>query len=489
MIFHLQFPFTDLRGFIAGTGRIPVPAWPAPINFEEFVRFFGVVYPCSSRDISESSYCAASRALRFLPGTLGRLRATPESSAPQVPLKIIFRQLHFDGYAVGKTEVGFRTIGPQVTTLVMEPLVRRLLATPTIVRSVDGSAEHRPLCEAGKLLARLYAIASSKGTTATAQIDLASNVPAETPVLFIECSAADAEAVVIPRYAHKVPLADFYDFDLFFWRIRIGALNVSVFCSLWHRPYSLHSIRLRILLLRLNADHQALKRVMKEIGTAAISPTPRSKRAQFLQQYLNIATRRIGKYEIKTSEYANELESLAYLVFDAVAPGERDSLVERLRLLDVRNNIFRKVDHYAGMRNVHIEVIGGVLDMSTGPITVIGSTNVAINSTLSNVQQIVENMPKGEAADKENLKHLFQGLMDALQKVPVDKSESAEAVATQASHLAEAAAKEKPNRTTLQLMGGALKQAAEFLKDAAPAVVVIVGQIISIIGKMHGLPL
>jgi hypothetical protein len=83
---------------------------------------------------------------------------------------------------------------------------------------------------------------------------------------------------------------------------------------------------------------------------------------------------------------------------------------------------------------------------------------------------------------------LLDQLQRALPETPFDKSEQAEAVAQQAKSLVEEAAKPKPNRTTLQVLGQGLKATADFIKDAVPATLGIVTEIVALISRIHGLP-
>src|SRR5438552_1346974 len=107
MLFHLQFPFTDLRPLSAPPSpRIEVPSWPTPSSDDrEFVRSFGII---RRGEGTEGAYCDARRALRFAPGTLGRPNGGA-NGAQAIALRTAFRRLFFDGFAAGKMEVG---LGP-----------------------------------------------------------------------------------------------------------------------------------------------------------------------------------------------------------------------------------------------------------------------------------------------------------------------------------------------------------------------------------------
>jgi hypothetical protein len=110
--------------------------------------------------------------------------------------------------------------------------------------------------------------------------------------------------------------------------------------------------------------------------------------------------------------------------------------------------------------------------------------NVNVKSTLTNVTQTIGALPGADPAAKAKLETLIRQLNDALQQVPPDKGEDAEAVAELAQQLVEKANKEKPNRTMVQVTGEGLKQAAQNLADVMPTVLTIATQIVGTIGQI-----
>jgi hypothetical protein len=502
MLFHLQFPFTDIRSFVeANVPRVHAPSWPAPIPTEEFVRSFGVIRQRLNGGLSgwigESEYCDARRAVLFPTGTNG------PKSAGEIRLNVAFRRLYFDGYVVGKTEAGLTTISLPPTS--MERLVAQVLTVPTSVRTVKGGRQQQRLYEADKPLAQLYTYATSKVVHDLNKAAATPVIFSESPILFIDIGPR--EIVAIPPYARMLPVDSKYRFRLFFWRTPIQGRSISVWCIIRNDlPFDQDARHLRVYLLRLNAEHQSLKRVLKQIEVEKIAPEPRSATAELLQDYLNIATRRIGKCDNKALSYSSELDILAYSVFDLAESGQRDSLMQRLHLLQVRKNIRDKVDRYSRRQSINVSVYnGGTLDMSNDKIIVGpsgGNVNIKavlqnVNQSLQNVQQTVSTMPVANDAQKKELHDLVDQLTELLHKVPdqvpdadaakkAESAQAAEAVAAQVNHLMETAAKEKPNKPLLQVLGDGVKKAAEFLKDVAPSAVAIAGKIVGLIGKIHG---
>jgi hypothetical protein len=118
----------------------------------------------------------------------------------------------------------------------------------------------------------------------------------------------------------------------------------------------------------------------------------------------------------------------------------------------------------------------------------IGSgSNVNVGSSLTGMQQTAGEMAAGGGAEEQDLAALLEILTKILNTTPTNKSEESEALAAQAAQLVEAAGKDHPNRTMLQVISGGLKQTAEFLKDAVPAAVKVTGQILDVVARLHGL--
>jgi chromosome segregation ATPase len=111
---------------------------------------------------------------------------------------------------------------------------------------------------------------------------------------------------------------------------------------------------------------------------------------------------------------------------------------------------------------------------------------VNIKSTLTNVQQSIGEIHTTDEMTRKELEALIEQLSEALQTVPAEKQEQAEAVAETAKVLVETAKAEKPNKTMLQISGEGLKQAAQNLAGVLPTVVTIASQIVMSVIKLTG---
>ena len=111
---------------------------------------------------------------------------------------------------------------------------------------------------------------------------------------------------------------------------------------------------------------------------------------------------------------------------------------------------------------------------------------VNIKSTLTNVQQSVGEIHSTDETARKELETLIGQLSEALQKVPAENQEQAQAVAETAKVLVDTAKAEIPNKTMLQISGEGLKQAAQNLAGVMPAVVSIASQIVMTVAKLTG---
>jgi len=114
-------------------------------------------------------------------------------------------------------------------------------------------------------------------------------------------------------------------------------------------------------------------------------------------------------------------------------------------------------------------------------ITVQGNQGVVMNigSTLQNVTQTIShsaNLPQ-----TEQLSALVEQLQQALEEVPAEYAEEAEAVAETARDLVERSNNEKPNASLVRISAKGLQEAAQTLLTITPAVTTIATKIVSLL--------
>ena len=114
-------------------------------------------------------------------------------------------------------------------------------------------------------------------------------------------------------------------------------------------------------------------------------------------------------------------------------------------------------------------------------IVVIGSTLTDVVSSLNNA------MPTVPANDRETLAELINQLKAELEKVPQvapDKAKEAGLVERRTKELVDEAGVEEPDKEEVGRRGLKLKEAAENIGKAMPAVASLVPQILSLITKI-----
>lgn len=107
-------------------------------------------------------------------------------------------------------------------------------------------------------------------------------------------------------------------------------------------------------------------------------------------------------------------------------------------------------------------------------------SNLNIKSTLTNLTQSIGAIPHGSDTEKQQLQQLLAELNATLQQAPAARTDDAEAVATFAKQVVDAASQPQPNKTMVQISGEMLKKAAENIEGALP----IVLKISAIIAKL-----
>ena len=351
MLFTVQFPLADSRGFLEReTYTVEAPSWLTPLPGVDFVRSFGMVRRRPRGGLSgwlgEGVVCEADRALRFR-----LLQPYVITDERKVLFKVVYRRFYFDGMAVGKFEVGIAgwdRSGRPLTEEESEGLLYHLLRRPVAVPDPTGEEQRCELWQAGQALADLYRVS----TTQTAVLG-DGGVPqrwwvaAGEPVALLTHDVEE-EAVAVPFWGRSVPLPDFQAGHLAYHRVPLDGRQIGLWVigeewtSNWLRE-------LRIFLLRLHAEREVLRLVLRHLAAGRIEVTPRSGASNFLQYYLNEATRHIGRLREHSDERAAvDTAELARSAGEFVHPGERDALFQALRAIDVRKNIMRKVADFVG---------------------------------------------------------------------------------------------------------------------------------------------
>src|SRR5260370_3926367 len=150
MFFAFHIPLVDVRPFVhADTSRLTSPTWPLPTAGKEFVRAFGQVSNRPRGGVErwsgESSFCGATRALRFLP-PLPTQRIGLRDQPSQ--LWCVYRRFFTDGQSVSRLEVGLRLRWPEKYSALdrseLLELIQRCLA---ITVQIPTQADNTQTCD------------------------------------------------------------------------------------------------------------------------------------------------------------------------------------------------------------------------------------------------------------------------------------------------------------------------------------------------------
>lgn len=426
----VQLPFVDMRGF-SGSGA-PVlkrPLWPLPLA-GEFVRGVGHTHarPLGGIGswIGEPTVCDASRALRYPRHpfytvdedsderidhrwTTRRLIArSPAQRLFHVP----FRRLYYDGLAVGKVELGFKTQTPldRFNMLGRDEVlgvVAQALSTQVAIPGT-GSDEQVlvELSRAGPRFAEYYA--SSSRPHGTGAAETVRHVRSGEPVVFVQLNndprppkrrftplsfppTADSpahtedlalarELVVDGGLQHRV------------WMLDSSIVNLVDSewgdISLDERNYQRHKDRLRALriaVLRLHAEKQAFRLVQRAILSCELELTPRSPQSDRFQLYLSRAVARIRGKESRVADLLEGHDIIAWVraFEDRLTLGEGTELLNNVELLelrlaelDVRPQVRESVIRYErevtvvmGDQNINLGQAGSIGRNSHGQVT------------------------------------------------------------------------------------------------------------------------
>jgi uncharacterized protein YukE len=365
MFLSIQFPLADCREFFGeGVRLLGRPTWPSVSPDVDFVRSFGSIRKRKLGGlvgwIGENALCEADRALRF--SKIKNFRDAESSLS--IPLGVALRRFYFDGLAVGKFEVGITTDPKYTRTLNRRQthgIIKHCLDLPVTIPALSAKAVSGPLANktvstvlglAGKPLSRFYAASS---TPHPPPVDLKDWwVLPGSPLLFLVCRPS--EHIYIPFLGNALPRDKDLGCDLSYCGVPYQGRTLRMWIMGLSADTNYRDVRaLRICLLRLHAEHEALHLILQNVASKRIAIRPRSNESNTLQLYLNEATRRISRLGSKADSLAEgDLAELARESEDLMNPGDRDDLLAALRNIDLRQNIFSKVSDYA-RTEVHIK--------------------------------------------------------------------------------------------------------------------------------------
>lgn len=490
----LQLPFADLRAFLSHTGKLYRPAWPTPEPDDEFVRSYGNVQTRWGGGlrgwVGENEVARADRGIRFdgqIPSYV-----SPHSNL-RVPLQCAFRRLFFDGLAVGKCEIGLNTRVYRKTMLDLKDasetrdFLQHVLNIRVNVKNPLEQEKSRELGGAGKLIARSYASVTTGTSGGHPKVmPVEGWVLAGQPLQFIVIRKG--EHVPWPYPLKPVTIPEEYHFELGYCLVPFAGRRIPAWVLKIRSEGEPSSARtLRLYLLRLHAEHECLRLVLRGVDDGSIDVTTGLGEADALQRYINVSTQHIWRWESKAEALISDnfnygtIAEIARSSEDQINPGRRDALLERLQQVRVRKNILRKVEEYTGqsqdtpnrqtiIQNYYWEVkhMGDRIDIS-------GNVGSFVNRSPRAVVKDFEAKfvtRDGSDRDKVNaeLVQLVDLILNSKDLADQDKDKTVRAVETVAEQVKEGKADELTVSGTLEKVQDIVSKATDI---AGPAIKII----------------
>ena len=482
MFVVVQHPFADLRPFSVGARSrlVERPTWPLARPMIDFVRSSGSVRARPRGGVDEwdgeEVFCDASMALRF-PDSMAHVQRGPAVLA--AGCRYSFRRFYSQG-TTARIETGLRLAASVAQTAPLPAAwLEALFAWLSLDVAVGPRGRRAPpvrLIDAGAPLAAHYLRAS----TQRYKLPLPPLPPvagwlfqACTPSIVIETDEGDP--VALPRHTSPVTVPAAVGRLHHAW-MQIGARRVSAWFVQRSGSDDPALRRLRIHLLRLHAEREALGALLAAVMQRKLDITQDVVLSDAIQQHLNGAIRAIER-PARFGVEQTEMIDVARGAFETLFPGETTTLATMRLQIGAKVEVFmaRARTQAATINNHHYHGEYMSTTITLGAVTVSGDFNIVTAKSIENSF----NKATGAAnpALGEALKALSQQVADLVKQLPPDKSEAAardlEALTTEATSKA-------PRQKWYQLSG-------EGLVDAGKAVASMAGPIATAVGTVLGL--
>jgi hypothetical protein len=488
------------------TGYLEVPGWPQPQPDRDFVRAAGAIKEDSTWGlegwISERYYCQAKRAIRFheFPSIRFSTRHIAGRSPKHMQLRVSKRSFFFDGMAVAKLEITFSSVTQvnlEERTCVSE-LIDRLanikLSLPVLVGSQsDNRFEYHTIALAGASISRfLTAATSSRSGLSTFEQNKRWLKPGK-PILFLELD--EQESVEVDSHFQCAKLLYPWQMQLLHGRQRtMNRTDVPIWILRKSPGFQTRfSNAARIFLVRLHCEHECIRATLDAIQRGEVYPPAHSAESDFLQQYLNDATRNIYNLNKKfrtssdgrcSADPVDTVELWARASLDHMQAGDRSALHSRLKSLSIRRNIEIKALRYLeddeeAARYVLVNNYGSLV-MADQRLNVSNSSNVSVTQVGRDAHVRLESSFSAAQGSNarldviQKLAELKALIGDAIQQ---GRLGDPTAVARDFQDLANEVASERPRGDKMKSTGAyileGIKTAADLVKPAGELITAI----------------
>jgi hypothetical protein len=473
VLVEIQFPICDVRGFVPDPDlRRVLPDWPNPSTDirPQFVHYFGrAVERRRQPDQAwpdEIKFCQAARAFRF--DQLEHSIAAPNGE--RIRFNCAFRRLFCDGRSLVRVEVGLtenRRRNP-LNGLRASQLVSYAAATldlSTVVPRVGAAPVTDRLLRQGDALARLYAQATLKNRSPEKRAAAELLVEAGNPVMLIEIGKRQADLAIAPCGFTQIEPEAVLGARVFFGRIKTASGMVATWILQGATRNAPEMRGLRLCLMRLHAEQEALDLVLKQIQRRRLLNPPRRETVDQLDDYFKRSTRIVNR-----SAWGKISQSAILEAFDAAEevapPANRQNLVDRYE--GARNQIWKTIDRYqtrrASSRLVNVLKIerGASYVEKQQVVNQSGHGNFLIVSEyMKDVSiSVANNVKTSQTGD--DVKSLVATLSDQIKAISeeIDQDQALK-MGKNLKKLGDEMAEPKPDREWYQLSLKGIKEAAE----------------------------
>lgn len=488
MFIVVQFPIADMRDFIDyDTFKLNAPSLPFISPFrQEFIRCFGPLknrYNQDGVEYCETVYSRANRALRLPELGTYKLGRKHDGFIPTC----VFRRF-FANNETCKIEIGFKNIEKYkfyespLDDMEFLNLLIELMEIPALIPSDNHNSASYKLKDTGEKLSSLYLHATTKYPLPQDKQLEKSWIQAGNPMILVEYDIN--EIVKLPKT--MINIASLEEFGIRLSHTIIYSKNNNSKIRVWLIGKKCNSNKdtvrkLRINLLRLNAEQECLKQVLNFIQRKKIVVIPFSDATDRLQDYINTAIRNISKKE-RYGIPNNEIIEVSNSYENIINQNERIFLLAQLE--KIRNNIYKKLESYIapnqisapkvivtekdGVNNIFIEGIiqeGGITVTNTN--VTIGnnnnfSGNTVIASILKDCNNTIDNM-KPENKNEESLKQNLTELKILIEKLCIELPEDqSEQVAKDMDNLSKEVISKKPRKDYFELFEKRIIETAKY---------------------------
>jgi hypothetical protein len=510
MLVALQFPYVDVRKFIAEeTKRLPVPTWPFPQADSQFIRSCGAVRKRVDKGSAdwagEEFFCTAKRLVKFvgpIPPRNGERasffdQAVPlKSSGASVRPYCAFRRFRVSVPATVRLDLGIGYEhwrgwkgpigGDDIYSLIAHVLTVQVKVS---LSAQSATPEREGLFEwAATKVPTAYLSATTK-RPAPADIPRSWWVTARAPLMLIEYET-DRDFTGPPANAQLIDSASREHICLSYLRIRTDGKH-STEVGAWLLGTDEHADpdyvrRLRNQLLRLHAEQQTIAAVFQLIAAEKI-PVGKDDSGQRIQEFLRNSIEFLQRKERFGITQSDIL--LTAQRYDAIVePGETTSLIAALG--QIRPNLLRNVTRFAKTMEVRAGDTYNIAKLTyiqeaqvtkqTQTITnsrIEGGVNQVAAKKIEDSFNTVRNASDNTEL-KQHLEQIHKTVEEILSKLPPEQQEE---LAEDVKVLTQQATSGKPMRKWYDVSAKGLIEAANTIGELANPIKVAVAAITALL--------